>query len=113
MFERHQGGDRAVLVQLDFGKGSPAADLVELAARARLWHLSPGVCRGGSPLARQRGGIGQRGPRETQLETDRQLRRARIKARKERIAKVSVPRSTQRRARQKSTARNVALVGYT
>ena len=206
MFDRHQGGDRAVLVQLDFGVGNPPAELIELNELARsagariagvitgrrqrpdaalyagsgkveeisalcretnadlvifnhplsgaqernlervlecrvidrvtlildifalraksaegklqvelaqLEHLATRLVRGWTHLERQRGGIGQRGPGETQLETDRQLLRARIKALKERQAKVATQRATQRRARQKSAARNVALVGYT
>ena len=206
MFERHQGGDSAILVQLDFGTGNPAADLVELNELARsagariagivtgrrqrpdaalfagsgkveeiaamcretgaelvifnhalsgaqernleralecrvidrvtlildifalraksaegklqvelaqLEHLATRLVRGWTHLERQRGGIGQRGPGETQLETDRQLLRARIKALKERQAKVATQRATQRRARQRSEARNVAIVGYT
>ncbi len=206
MFERHRGGDRAVLVQLDFGAGNAAADLIELNELARsagaeiagvvtgrrhkpaaalfagtgkveeiaalcresgaelvifnhplsgaqernlertlecrvidrvtlildifalraksaegklqvelaqLEHLATRLVRGWTHLERQRGGIGQRGPGETQLETDRQLLRTRIKALKERQAKVAIQRATQRRARQRSAARNVALVGYT
>ena len=206
MFERHQGGDHAILVQLDFGAGNAAADLVELNELARsagarvagvvtgrrhrpdaalfagsgkveeiaalcrdtgaelvifnhplsgaqernleralecrvidrvtlildifalraksaegklqvelaqLEHLATRLVRGWTHLERQRGGIGQRGPGETQLETDRQLLRARIKALKARQARIAVQRTTQRRARQRSAAHNVALVGYT
>ena len=206
MFERHRGGDRAVLVQLDFGSGHPASDLIELQELARsagaeivgtitgrrqrpdaalyagtgkveeigamvqqtsadvvifnhtlsgaqernlesalecrvidrvtlildifalraksaegklqvelaqLEHMATRLVRGWTHLERQRGGIGQRGPGETQLETDRQLLRARIKTLKERLGKVATQRKTQRRARQRSSARNVALVGYT
>src|SRR5436190_2868027 len=206
MFERHRGGDRAVLVQLDFGGGHAESDLAELTELARsagativgtvtgrrqkpdaalyagsgkveeiaaivqaaeadlvifnhplsgaqernleralecrvvdritlildifalraksaegklqvelaqLEHMATRLVRGWTHLERQRGGIGQRGPGETQLETDRQLLRARIKTLKERLAKVAVQRNTQRRARQRSAARNVALVGYT
>jgi GTP-binding protein HflX len=206
MFERHQGGDRAVLVQLDFGAGKSAAELNELTELARsagaeicavvtgrrqrpdaalyagsgkvaeiadqcratsadlvifnhalsgaqernleralqcrvvdrvtlildifalraksaegklqvelaqLQHLLTRLVRGWTHLERQRGGIGLRGPGETQLETDRRLLNARIRTLKERIGKVATQRATQRRARLKSSARNVALVGYT
>jgi len=206
MFERHQGGDRAVLVQLDFGKGDAAADLAELKELARsagaeirgvvagrrqrpdaalfagagkveeiaaecratdanlvifnhplsgaqernleralecrvvdrvtlildifalraksaegklqvelaqLEHLKTRLVRGWTHLERQRGGIGVRGPGETQLETDRRLLGVRIRTLKERIAKVAIQRTTQRRARLRNAVRNVALVGYT
>jgi GTP-binding protein HflX len=206
MFERHQGGDRAVLVQLDFGDGHAAADLDELKELARsagadirgvvtgrrqrpdaalyagagkveeiaaecrtsdanlvifnhplsgaqernleralecrvvdrvtlildifalraksaegklqvelaqLEHLKTRLVRGWTHLERQRGGIGVRGPGETQLETDRRLLGARIRTLKDRIAKVATQRSTQRRARLRNDVRNVALVGYT
>jgi GTP-binding protein HflX len=206
MFERHQGGDLAVLVQLDFGTGDPAADLQELKELARsagadirgvvtgrrprpdaafyagagkveqiaaecrntganlvifnhplsgaqernleralecrvvdrvtlildifaqraksaegklqvelaqLEHLKTRLVRGWTHLERQRGGIGVRGPGETQLETDRRLLGARIRTLKERIARVATQRSTQRRARLRNAVRNVALVGYT
>ena len=206
MFERHQGGDRAVLVQLDFGNGNPAADLAELKELARsagadiravvtgrrqrpdaalfagsgkveeialkcresdadlvifnhplsgaqernlekalecrvvdrvtlildifalraksaegklqvelaqLEHLKTRLVRGWTHLERQRGGIGVRGPGETQLETDRRLLGLRVRALKERLARVATRHTTQRRARLRSGARNVALVGYT
>ncbi|MEO7761327.1 MAG: GTPase HflX [Casimicrobiaceae bacterium] len=206
MFERHQGGDTAVLVQLDFGAGNSVADLNELQELARsagadvravvtgrrqrpdaalfagsgkveeiglqvratdaklvifnhplsgaqernlekalecrvidrvtlildifalraksaegklqvelaqLEHMSTRLVRGWTHLERQRGGIGVRGPGETQLETDRRLLGLRIKYLKERIGKVATQRATQRRARLRSKARNVALVGYT
>ena len=206
MFERHQGGDRAVLVQLDFGAGKSAADLNELIELARsagaeicavvngrrqrpdaalyagsgkvaeiadqcratganlvifnhalsgaqernleralecrvvdrvtlildifalraksaegklqvelaqLEHLLTRLVRGWTHLERQRGGIGLRGPGETQLETDRRLLGARIRSLKDRIAKVATQRATQRRSRLRSNTRNVALVGYT
>ena len=206
MFERHQGGNRVVLVQLDFGGGHAVADLAELTELARssgativgtvtgrrqkpdaalyagtgkveeidlivkstdadvvifnhtlsgaqernlertlecrvvdrvtlildifalraksaegklqvelaqLEHMSTRLVRGWTHLERQRGGIGMRGPGETQLETDRQLLRNRIRLLKERLEKVAIQRDTQRRARQRSAARNVALVGYT
>ena len=206
MFERHQGGDRVVLVQLDFGGGHAEADLIELTELARssgvtvvgtvtgrrqkpdaalyagtgkveeiglivksteanvvifnhtlsgaqernlertlecrvvdrvtlildifavraksaegklqvelaqLEHMSTRLVRGWTHLERQRGGVGMRGPGETQLETDRQLLRARIRLLKERLEKVATQRDTQRRSRQRSTTRNVALVGYT
>ena len=197
MFERHQGGDRAVLVQLDFGQGHASADLDELKELARsagadiravvtgrrqrpdaalyagagkveeiaaecrasdanlvifnhplsgaqernleralecrvvdrvtlildifalraksaegklqvelaqLEHLKTRLVRGWTHLERQRGGIGVRGPGETQLETDRRLLGARIRTLKDRIAKVATQRTTQRRARLRRAA---------
>jgi GTP-binding protein HflX len=206
LFERPRGGERAVLVQLDFGHGNPAADLAELKELARsagadaravvtgrrqrpdaafyagtgkveeierecretgaelvifnhalsgaqernleralsarvvdrvtlildifalraksaegklqvelaqVKHQLTRLVGGWSHLERQKGGIGLRGPGETQLETDRRLLNQRIRVLKERIAKVATQRQTQRRARLRSDVRNVALVGYT
>src|SRR5215831_5559240 len=76
-------------------------------------HLSTRLVRGWSHLERQRGGIGLRGPGETQLETDRRLIGSRVKLLRERIAQVGRRRETQRRARRRGAVCNVALVGYT
>src|SRR5512138_1717213 len=206
MFERHQGGDRAVLVQLDFGNRSAAGDLEELKELARsagadiravvtgrrqrpdaalyagagkveqiaaecrdnganlvifnhplsgaqernleralecrvvdrvtlildifalraksaegklqvelaqLEHLKTRLVRGWTHLERQRGGIGLRGPGETQLETDRRLIGKRIRALRERLERVERQRETGREERLRSKVPVVALVGYT
>jgi len=80
---------------------------------AQLQHLSSRLVRGWTHLERQRGGIGNRGPGETQLESDRRMVRDRIKAIKQRLDKVRKQRDQGRRARTKSEIPTVSLVGYT
>lgn len=80
---------------------------------AQLNHLSTRLVRGWTHLERQKGGIGLRGPGETQLETDRRLIRDRIGHLKNRLAKVKKQRSLGRRARERSDVPLVSLVGYT
>ena len=80
---------------------------------AQLQHLSTRLIRGWTHLERQKGGIGLRGPGETQLETDRRLLRDRIKMIHKRLEKVRMSRDQNRRARQKAALPTVSLVGYT
>lgn len=80
---------------------------------AQLRHLSTRLVRGWTHLERQRGGIGMRGPGETQLETDRRLLSGRMKQLQRRLDKVQTQRAQQRRARLRHTVPRVALVGYT
>ncbi len=80
---------------------------------AQLQHLSTRLVRGWTHLERQKGGIGLRGPGETQLETDRRLLRFRIKSITERLEKVKKQREQSRRKRQRSELITVAIVGYT
>lgn len=80
---------------------------------AQLKYLSTRLVRGWTHLERQKGGIGLRGPGETQLETDRRLIGTRIKQLNKRLKKVSKQRQGQRQARLKSNLLNVSLVGYT
>lgn len=80
---------------------------------AQLEHLSTRLIRGWTHLERQKGGIGLRGPGETQLETDRRLLRERIKYIHQRLEKVRNNRDQNRRARQKAGMPTVSLVGYT
>ena len=80
---------------------------------AQLEHLSTRLVRGWTHLERQKGGIGLRGPGETQLETDRRLVDKRIRVVRERLEQVRVRRSLSRRARSRSGVPVVALVGYT
>lgn len=75
--------------------------------------MSTRLVRGWTHLERQKGGIGLRGPGETQLETDRRLLRARIKAIHKRLDKVRSQRSQNRRARERAEIPSVSLVGYT
>ncbi|HUF81987.1 MAG TPA: ribosome rescue GTPase HflX [Burkholderiales bacterium] len=80
---------------------------------AQLEHLSTRLVRGWTHLERQKGGIGLRGPGETQLETDRRLLGKRVKVLREKLAKVRSQREVQRRARNRSNLIAVSLVGYT
>lgn len=80
---------------------------------AQLEHLATRLVRGWSHLERQKGGIGLRGPGETQLETDRRLLGKRVKVLKEKLAKVRNQREIQRRARSRANLMVVSLVGYT
>ena len=81
---------------------------------AQLKHLATRLVRGWTHLDAQRGGaIGNRGPGETQLETDRRLLAERVKMLSKRLEKVQTQRSQQRRARLRNTVPRVALVGYT
>lgn len=80
---------------------------------AQLVHLSTRLVRGWTHLERQKGGIGLRGPGETQLETDRRLLNERVRVLKKRLAKVRQQREQGRNKRGKSGIATVALVGYT
>ncbi|MCL9783849.1 GTPase HflX [Vibrio sp. S4M6] len=80
---------------------------------AQLRHISTRLIRGWTHLERQKGGIGLRGPGETQLETDRRLLRDRIKAILRRLDKVAKQREQGRRARSRAEIPTVSLVGYT
>jgi len=80
---------------------------------AQLQHLSTRLVRGWTHLERQKGGIGLRGPGETQLETDRRLLNERVKVLKGRLTKVRRQREQGRAQRTKSGIHSVALVGYT
>jgi len=80
---------------------------------AQLEHMSTRLIRGWTHLERQKGGIGLRGPGETQLETDRRLLRERIKSIHKRLEKVRRQRNQGRRARTRADIPTVSLVGYT
>jgi len=80
---------------------------------AQLQHLATRLVRGWTHLERQKGGIGLRGPGETQLETDRRLLGQRVKVLKERLARLRRQRDVQRRARARGEVMSVSLVGYT
>lgn len=80
---------------------------------AQLERLSTRLIRGWTHLERQKGGIGLRGPGETQLETDRRLIGKRVKSLKEKLEKLSRQRTTQRRARARNAVFSVSIVGYT
>jgi GTP-binding protein HflX len=80
---------------------------------AQLSHLASRLVRGWTHLERQKGGIGLRGPGETQLETDRRLIGKRIRTLKSRLDKLARQRDTSRRVRREVPVPTVALVGYT
>jgi len=80
---------------------------------AQLKHLSTRLVRGWTHLERQKGGIGLRGPGETQLETDRRLLAKRIKYLNGRLSKVARQREQSRQARTRAEVPTVSLVGYT
>ncbi len=80
---------------------------------AQVKHQLTRLVGGWSHLERQKGGIGLRGPGETQLETDRRLLGVRVKALNARLRRVEQQRATQSRTRRKASVRTVALVGYT
>lgn len=80
---------------------------------AQLRHISTRLVRGWTHLERQKGGIGLRGPGETQLETDRRLIRGKIRQILSRLAKVEKQREQGRQARTKAGIPTISLVGYT
>ncbi len=80
---------------------------------AQLQHLSTRLIRGWTHLERQKGGIGLRGPGETQLETDRRLIGQRIKMINQRLSKVRKQREQSRQKRKKHDVPVISMVGYT
>jgi len=80
---------------------------------AQLEHLSTRLVRGWTHLERQKGGIGLRGPGETQLETDRRLIGKRVKTLKDKLEKVRAQRAIQRRSRSRGSLFMASIVGYT
>jgi GTP-binding protein HflX len=80
---------------------------------AQLQHLSSRLVRGWTHLDREKGGIGMRGPGETQLESDRRMVRERIQTIKKRLQKVRVQRGQSRRSRDRAEIPTLSLVGYT
>jgi len=114
--ERHLGCrvvDRVSLILDIFAQRARSHEGKLQVELAQLEHLSTRLVRGWTHLERQKGGIGLRGPGETQLETDRQLLGKRVKMLKEKLAKVQSQRAVQRRARGRSNLMGVSLVGYT
>ena len=80
---------------------------------AQLQHLTTRLIRGWTHLERQKGGIGLRGPGETQLESDRRLIGQRIKAIKQRLQKVRKQRHQSRQQRKKNDIPVISFIGYT
>jgi len=105
--------DRVSLILDIFAQRAQSAEGKLQVELAQLKHQSTRLVRGWTHLERQKGGIGLRGPGETQLETDRRLIGIRVKLLNERLEQLGRRRETQRRARRRAAVRNVALVGYT
>lgn len=105
--------DRTALILDIFAQRAQSAEGKLQVELAQLEHLATRLVRGWTHLERQRGGIGMRGPGETQLETDRRLLGNRVKLLKERLGKLEKQRGTQRKARGKGDVLNVSIVGYT
>jgi GTP-binding protein HflX len=80
---------------------------------AQLQHLATRLVRGWTHLERQKGGIGLRGPGETQLETDRRLIGRRVKVLRSRLERLERQRTVQRRARARGEVLALSIVGYT
>jgi GTP-binding protein HflX len=80
---------------------------------AQLKHISTRLVRGWTHLERQKGGIGLRGPGETQLETDRRLIGQRVRVLSKRLEKITQQRETGRQMRAEIPVPSLALVGYT
>ena len=115
--EKHLGlrvVDRAGLILDIFAQRARSHEGKLEVELAQLKHLATRLVRGWTHLDAQRGGaIGNRGPGETQLETDRRLLAERVKMLTKRLEKVQTQRVQQRRARLRNTVPRVALVGYT
>ena len=105
--------DRATLILDIFAQRAQSYEGKLQVELAQLRHLSTRLVRGWTHLERQKGGIGLRGPGETQLETDRRLIGVRIRQLKARLDKVARQRDQSRRQRLRSRAPLLALVGYT
>ena len=105
--------DRSTLILDIFAQRAQSYEGKLQVELAQLRHLSTRLVRGWTHLERQKGGIGLRGPGETQLETDRRLVGVRIRQLNARLGKVARQREQSRRQRKRSRAPLVALVGYT
>jgi GTP-binding protein HflX len=105
--------DRVSLILDIFASRAQSAEGKLQVELAQLAHLSTRLVRGWTHLERQKGGIGLRGPGETQLETDRRLIGNRVKLLKGKLEKLERQREVQRRARMRNRVFSVTLVGYT
>ncbi|MHB8847472.1 MAG: GTPase HflX [Burkholderiales bacterium] len=105
--------DRTTLILDIFASRAKSAEGILQVELAQLAHISTRLIRGWSHLERQKGGIGLRGPGETQLETDRRLIGKRVKLLRDRLARLRRQRTVQRRARTRRQVMSISLVGYT
>jgi GTP-binding protein HflX len=105
--------DRTILILDIFAQRARSHEGKLQVELAQLEHLATRLVRGWTHLERQKGGIGLRGPGETQLETDRRLLGKRVKVLKDKLSRLQGQRQTQRRARGRNRVPGVSLVGYT
>ena len=105
--------DRSGLILSIFAQRATSMEGKLQVELAQLRHLSTRLVRGWSHLERQKGGIGLRGPGESQLETDRRLIGQRIRTLAGRLERVESQRKLRRKARQKAPVPTISLVGYT
>jgi len=105
--------DRTSLILDIFAQRAQSAEGKLQVELAQLDHLATRLVRGWTHLERQKGGIGLRGPGETQLETDRRLLGKRVKLLKERLVRLERQRGVQRKSRARGEVLSVSLVGYT
>ena len=105
--------DRTALILDIFAQRAKSHEGKVQVELAQLEHLATRLVRGWTHLERQKGGIGLRGPGETQLETDRRLLGKRVKVLKDKLAKLERQREVQRRSRRRGDVMSVSLVGYT
>jgi len=105
--------DRTSLILDIFAQRAQSSEGKLQVELAQLDHLATRLVRGWTHLERQKGGIGLRGPGETQLETDRRLLGKRVKLLKGRLVRLERQRGVQRKARGRGEVLNVSFVGYT
>ena len=105
--------DRTSLILDIFAQRAQSSEGKLQVELAQLEHLATRLVRGWTHLERQKGGIGLRGPGETQLETDRRLLGIRVRLLRGRLARLERQRGVQRKARGRGDLLNVSLVGYT
>jgi GTP-binding protein HflX len=105
--------DRTSLILDIFAQRAQSAEGKLQVELAQLAHLATRLVRGWTHLERQKGGIGLRGPGETQLETDRRLLGKRVKQLRARLGRLERQRGVQRKSRGRGEILNVSLVGYT
>jgi GTP-binding protein HflX len=110
---QHRVVDRTALILDIFAMRARSHEGKLQVELAQLSHLATRLVRGWTHLERQKGGIGLRGPGETQLETDRRLLGIRVKMLKVRLKQIEKQRRTRRRARDRNDVLSVSLVGYT
>ena len=105
--------DRTTLILDIFAQRARSSEGKLQVELAQLQHLATRLIRGWTHLERQKGGIGLRGPGETQLETDRRLLGKRVKLLKDKLERLKRQHQVQRRSRVRGKVLSVSLVGYT